>query len=104
MPTATPRVPPAGRRPPLPVARAPCDRPLVPPASPTSRLALALDATARAEILAAVRECEGNLTRAARALGVSHRQVCRECERLGLWEEIDRMGFPRQAGPARGPR
>lgn len=48
------------------------------------RLQGAIDAAARREIEAALKETTGNLTHAARALGVS---------RMGLWKRLTALGI-----------
>jgi transcriptional regulator of acetoin/glycerol metabolism len=76
------------------------------PPKPRSRYAVALDAAARAEILAAVRETQGRRTDAARALGLSVRTLYREIHRLDLWAELERLadeqGWTRWEGYAKG--
>jgi len=50
----------------------------------TGRLQLVLDATATREIEKALRETEGNIAAAARALGVSYK---------GLWKRLGSLGI-----------
>ena len=44
----------------------------------------------REQLLRTIRECEGNMTRAASQLGISRNTLYRRCRRLGIAEERSR--------------
>jgi len=62
-------------------------------------------AAAKAKIVAAFRQAEGNRTRAAKVLDVSERNFYRWVEKLGMWDELDGIvranGWQVQHGPPR---
>jgi DNA-binding NtrC family response regulator len=72
---------------------------------PPSAYELALDAYAAKLILDAIRRANGNRTEAREALGLTHRQLYREIDRLALWPRIDALqkekGWEPPAGPPR---
>lgn len=51
------------------------------------------------EVLAALKKHKGNRSRAARELGVSHRDLLRILERLGVRNQVDMQWPPRQGRP-----
>ncbi len=72
---------------------------------PPSAYEQALDAYAAKLILDAIRKAKGNRTEAREALGLAHRQLYREIERLKLWDAIEALqadkGWEAPAGPPR---
>lgn len=72
---------------------------------PPSAYEQALDAYAAKLLLDAFRKAKGNRTEAREALGLTHRQLYREIERLELWPKIDALhaekGWEAAPGPPR---
>lgn len=70
---------------------------------PPSAYEQALDAHASKLILDAIRKAKGNRTEAREALGISHRQLYREIDRLNLWPKIDALHAEKGWEVAPGP-